>query len=113
MPLQRVVAHQKLTSVQGDSQDAMIEPGQLNVFHIPQAVGSPFVPAQAEFVLPYGVQSVLGMGGVLPEGELFVVILFSRVTIGGEVAERLRELALTIRDLFVPFPSNRTFEPIG
>jgi len=35
-----------------------------NVFHIPSALGSPFVPAQ-DFVKQYEVQSVLGCGGRL------------------------------------------------
>ena len=50
-----------------------------NVFHVPEAVGSPDIPAQAEFVIPHGVRSVLGFGGMLPGRDLFAVILFSRV----------------------------------
>jgi hypothetical protein len=29
-----------------------------NVFHVPEALGSPHVPGQAQFVVPYGVRSV-------------------------------------------------------
>jgi len=51
------------------------------VFHVPAAVNSPFVPAQKEFVVRYGIGSVLGFGGMLPDGELFTVIIFARVAI--------------------------------
>ena len=36
-----------------------------NVFHIPDAVGSPYIPAQKDFVVPFGVRSVLGFGGLM------------------------------------------------
>ena len=31
-----------------------------NVFYVRQALGSPYIPAQREFVLPYGIGSVIG-----------------------------------------------------
>ena len=37
-----------------------------NVFYIPEAAGSPEIPAQEEFVVPFGIRSVLGFGGLLP-----------------------------------------------
>jgi two-component system sensor histidine kinase/response regulator len=49
-----------------------------NVFHIPEAEGSPYVPGQEEFVRTYGIRSVLGFGAPLPDGELFSIILFSK-----------------------------------
>jgi len=44
------------------------------VFHVENALGSPYIPAQEEFVQRYGIKSVLGFGGMLPNGELFAVI---------------------------------------
>ena len=41
---------------------------QYNVFHVPDANGSPFIPAQTEFVVPCGVRSVLGFGGKTVQG---------------------------------------------
>ena len=35
------------------------------VFHVADAVGSPFIPAQEDFVLKFGIKSVLGFGGLL------------------------------------------------
>jgi hypothetical protein len=67
------------------------------VFHVPAAVNSPFVPAQKEFVVPYGVLSVLGFGGMLPDGELFTVIIFARVAIPTPTAEMFRTIALNLK----------------
>ncbi|MGE5296319.1 MAG: hypothetical protein ACM3VT_15965, partial [Solirubrobacterales bacterium] len=68
-----------------------------NVFHVPEAVGSPDIPEQAEFVIPHGVRSVLGFGGMLPGRDLFAVILFSQVPIPRSTAELFRPLALCVK----------------
>lgn len=70
---------------------------QFGVFHIPAAANSPFIPAQKEFVAPYGVASVLGFGGMLPDGDLFVAILFARVSIPASTAEMFRTIALNLK----------------
>src|SRR6185503_853085 len=44
-----------------------------NVFHVPEALGSPCVPAQDDFVVPYRIRSVLGFGGMLPNADLFAI----------------------------------------
>jgi PAS domain S-box-containing protein len=80
-----------------------------NVFHVQQANGSPTIPAQADFVRPYGVRSVLGFGGLLPGGELFTVIMFSRVTIPRETADMFRTVALWVKLAFLPFASGPVF----
>ena len=68
-----------------------------NVFHVEEAAGSPYIPAQAEFVVRYGVRSVLGFGGMLQSGDLFAVVMFARVPIGRDVAERFRTIALDVK----------------
>ncbi len=80
-----------------------------NVFHVPEAVGSPDIPAQAEFVIPHGVRSVLGLGGMLPGRDLFAVILFSRVPIPRSTAEKFRPLALCVKIALLPFVSGPVF----
>lgn len=80
-----------------------------NVFHVSQALGSPFIPAQQEFVEPFGVQSVIGMGGLLPEGELFVVLVFTRVPISREVASLFGTLAESVKLALLPFPAGKVF----
>lgn len=67
------------------------------VFYVPAALGSPFIPAQKDFVLHYGVQSALGFGGIQPDGELFVVIIFSRVAIPPSTAEMFRTIGLSLK----------------
>ncbi|MGI8686856.1 MAG: PAS domain S-box protein [Acidimicrobiales bacterium] len=82
-----------------------------NVFHVPDAVGSPFVPAQEGFVLRYGVKSVLGFGGVLPPGSMFAVILFSRTAISEDTAQLFRSVALSVKLALLPFvEEGRVFE---
>ena len=74
-----------------------------NVFYVPEAKGSPFVPAQEEFVIPFGIESVLGFGGVLPSKEFFSVVLFSKQKISREAAELFKPLAMSIKLALLPF----------
>jgi hypothetical protein len=73
------------------------EPRTYDVFHVEQALGSPVIPAQDEFVVPFAIRSVVGFGGVLRSGELFAVVLFSRAHIPAASASRFRTIALDIR----------------
>lgn len=84
-----------------------------NVFHVLHALDSPYVPAQAEFVGPFGIQSVLGFGGLLPSGELFAVIMFSRVEIPRPIADLFGTLALAVKLVLLPFTKNRVFASSG
>lgn len=72
-----------------------------NIFYVENAVGSPFIPAQAEFVVPFGIQSVVGFGGIL-RGEMFAVVLFSQVPIAPPVANRFRNIALEVKAVLHP-----------
>jgi len=80
-----------------------VEQRSYNVFHVPDAAGSPYIPAQEEFVVPFGVRSVLGFGGMLPSGNLFAIILFSQSRIQREVAEMFKTLALSIKLVVLSF----------
>jgi hypothetical protein len=76
------------------------------VFHVAEALGSPFVPAQDPFVKRHGVRSVLGFGGMLPTGDLFTVILFTRVPVPRATAELFKPLALSTKLAILPFVGN-------
>jgi hypothetical protein len=78
-----------------------------DVFHVPEALGSPHVPAQ-DFVERYGVRSALGFGGMLYTGDFYAVVLFSKVPVATDAAQMLKILALAVR---VPLLShlNRVF----
>jgi hypothetical protein len=78
------------------------------VFHVEDAAGSPYVPAQ-DFVEEHGVRSALGFGGVLYTGDFFAVMLFSRAPIDPGVADTLRILSLAARVALMPFGS-RVFD---
>jgi hypothetical protein len=80
-----------------------------NTFHIANAVDSPYIPAQDDFVKPYGVKSVLGFGGVLSSGELFVVIMFSKVSIPASTASTFRDLSANVKEAVEPFVGGAVF----
>jgi hypothetical protein len=80
-----------------------------NVFFVPEALGSPHVPEQDAFVRPCGIRSVLGFGGVLPAGDLFAVILFSRVAIPAATADLFKPLALSAKLAVIPFAPDAVF----
>jgi len=79
-----------------------------NVFHVPEAKGSPYVPAQ-DFVSALGVKSVLGFGGLLPSRDLFAVILFSKIRIPRATAEFFTTLGLMVRLALSPFDHDAAF----
>jgi hypothetical protein len=98
-----------LAHVVRPDQDRVNELARKNydVFHIPEARGSEFVPAQ-DFVEAHGVVSALGFGGVLFSGDFYAVVMFSRVPISADVADRIRVLSLATRVSLMPF-GNRVF----
>jgi hypothetical protein len=79
------------------------------VFHVAEAPGSPYIPAQKDFVLKLGIRSVVGFGGSLPSGDLFAVILFARVPVSSETADRFRNLALDVKSGFFPYKEGEIF----
>jgi len=56
-----------------------------NVFYVPTAEGSVDIPAQ-NLVRRFGIQSVIGFGGLVPDGEMFAVVLFCKTYISRENA---------------------------
>ena len=80
-----------------------------NVFHVPEARGSSAIPAQQDFVVPYGIRSALGFGGVLRTGELFAVVMFAKVPISEDTASRFRNIALEVKTLLFNFEGPAIF----
>ncbi|MFN2462982.1 MAG: sensor histidine kinase [Candidatus Dormibacteria bacterium] len=79
-----------------------VAPKTYNVFYVPEAAGSPHVPAQ-EFVRDHGIRSVLGFGGLLLSGELFAVVMFTRVSVPARTAGMFRLLAQATKQAIEPF----------
>jgi len=88
---------------------ADLEQKRYNAFHVPEAVGSPYIPAQQDFVVPLGIRSVLGFGGMLTTGELFAPIMFAKVQIPRETADLAKMLSLKVKEAVQPFASGRIF----
>jgi hypothetical protein len=82
------------------------------VFYVQDAAGSPYIPAQDDFVRRYGISSVVGFGGMLPTGDLFSIILFSTVRVTPESADRFKSLALDVKTGFSRFREENVFNPI-
>jgi PAS domain S-box-containing protein len=109
-----------LTRTLGLEADALVHPSAaillehdrrgFNVFHVAEAVDSPFIPAQESFVRPCGVRSVLGFGFVLPPTSIFAVIVFARVHIDDVTAQLFKALALNLKVAVLPWSSGPTFD---
>jgi hypothetical protein len=74
-----------------------------NVFHVPQAIGSPYIPAQQDFVIPHGIHSCLGFGGVFPDGDLFAVVAFARLGTTPDTASMFKSLSISVKTALLPF----------
>lgn len=82
------------------------EANTFNVFYVENAKNSPLVPHQEDFVYPSNIGTVLGFGGLLPSGHLFVTILFTKIIISKEIANLFRPLALSVKLALIPFEQN-------
>ena len=80
-----------------------------NVFHVEDALKSPYIPDKENFVIPYGIKSIVGFGGVLPLASMFAIILFSRAPIKREVAQLFMPLALSAKNPLLSFAGRPFF----
>ncbi len=76
-----------------------------NVFLVQEALGSPYIPAQDGFVIPYKIKSVLGFGGIFPSGDIYVIIMFLKVPVTRETADLFKSISLNVRLAVLPFES--------
>jgi hypothetical protein len=81
-----------------------------HVFRVPEARGNPDIPAQEEFVVPCGIRSVIGFGGILHSRNFFAIILFSRAYIPSGTAEMFETLALSAKVAIQPFELGPVFD---
>ena len=65
------------------------------VFYVPDAVGSPLIPAQ-DFVREHGITSAVGFGGPVIGGDVFALVLFSTVPVARASAELFETVALSL-----------------
>jgi hypothetical protein len=76
-----------------------------NVFYEQNVSQSEFIVAQKDFVNPEGVQSCLGFGGMLPSGNFYAVIVFTRAQVAPHVAAMFRTISLSAKVALIPFES--------
>lgn len=86
-----------------------IEETTFNVFLVENAEGSPYIPAQDDFVRPLGIKSALGFGGILPSGNLFATIMFMKTPVDSNLAELFKPLALSVKMALLPHDGRRVF----
>ncbi|MGR3178479.1 MAG: hypothetical protein ACUZ8E_10525 [Candidatus Anammoxibacter sp.] len=80
-----------------------LEKKTFNVFHVEDAAGNQYVVAQDDFVVPCGIRSVIGFGGMMASGNIFVVIMFSKSLITSTTANMFKPLALSVKLAVSPF----------
>ncbi|MEG4396179.1 histidine kinase [Microcoleus sp. BROC3] len=88
-----------------------LEPAVLNIFHVSQAKGSPFISEQNSLIIPYQIKSVLGFGGLLRSGSLFAVVMFLKVKIPDTTAEMFKYLALSVKTALSLTDGKNVFHP--
>lgn len=76
-------------------------------FHVEQALGSPYIPAQDEFVDPYSIQSVLGIGCPFRDQSAYVCIAFSTEAINAEQADMFNSLNPFVGTLLATYNESR------
>lgn len=80
-----------------------------NAFHVAAAEGSPEIPVHDALRIHHKIRSILGFGGLLPGGDLFVVVLFTRVRIADAARELFQTLALAVKVGVMSFDRGPTF----
>ncbi|MGH6656963.1 MAG: ATP-binding SpoIIE family protein phosphatase [Actinocrinis sp.] len=90
--------------------DADGRPARVAVHLVSDASGSPLVPAQW-LVGTYGVCAALGLGGILPSGEVFTTVIYSRVPIDAATAHRFGAVTEALRSSMAPFAHLPLFDP--
>jgi len=101
----------EITTVLEPSPELLVDLHQtnFNVFYIPEALGSAHIPAQKDFVVPYAIQSVLGFGGMLPSGNLFAIILFSKTPLSRNTADLFKWVSSYARIATATFDKGTVF----
>lgn len=84
-------------------------PRGVRVFYVSEARDSPYVPAQNDFVIPYGIRSVVGCGGTLPNGSIFAVVLFSTTPIPATALDAFVMMGLAVEVSVLPHTFGRVF----
>lgn len=80
-----------------------------NIFYVQDAQNSEFIPAKSSFVKPYGIRTVIGYGSILPDGDLYAVILFFKIVIPEAALKQFTALALSTTIAVLSLPDSSLF----
>lgn len=80
-----------------------------NILHVVDARDNQYVPDQKDFVVPYGIKSVLVFFSLLPSGNIFTIVLFAKVTIPRPLIDYFRPLTLNLKMAVLPFDDTAVF----
>lgn len=72
-------------------------------FHIEHAPGSPFVPAQSDFVQPYGIKSVIGIGSRFLSDSAYMALCFATEHLDKQMAKKFAVLSAYISTLLAVY----------
>lgn len=89
---------------------AELEQHSYNVFHVPDARDSAYIPDQEHFVIPYGIRSVLGFFGMLPSSQIFSVVVFTSVRVPRDIVNYFKTLAFNVKLAILPFDDVAVFD---
>lgn len=89
---------------------AELEQHSYNVFHVPDAHDSEYIPDQKHFVIPYGIRSVLGFFGMLPSSQVFSVVIFTRTLVPRDIVMPFKTLAFNVKLAILPFDEVAVFD---
>ncbi|HEY3871434.1 MAG TPA: SpoIIE family protein phosphatase [Actinocrinis sp.] len=85
-------------------------PPRVAVHLVSEVAGSPLVPAQS-LVESHRVTAALGLGGILPGGEVFTAVLMTRSPVSATAARRFSVVAEAMRAALAPFAHVPLFDP--
>ncbi len=84
--------------------------GWIKHFHVPVALDSPYVPDQEQFVVPYNIKSVVGIGSPFSDGTAYMLISFSLSPIDTKNAEKFAILNPYIGTLLASFKRDQIWD---
>lgn len=76
-------------------------------FHVEHAPGSPYIPAQEDFVKRYGIQSVTGVGSTFVSQSAYLLLCFARAHLSTTVAANFSQTAPFISTLLAGYDEEK------
>jgi len=93
------------------TEDQLIYQGDklLPYFYVQKALGSAVVPSQKDFVVPYGIESVIGIGCKFMSKSSFVGLVFSKAAIGEQEATKFASITPYISTLLAYYDARSAY----